>query len=184
MFHKILVAVDRSPMGKQVFAEALSLARSVGASLILVNILSLEEEESPNMPVLIGPNAAYPGGISSSVMEIYQELWQSYAERGLKRLRLLAEEAATVGVSTEILQGIGSPGSTLCELAQTVGADLIVMGRRQHSRLNELLLGSTSNYVLHHAPCSVLVVQGQPVPSPVYSSEQMTSEPREGGVLT
>ncbi|UIE40000.1 universal stress protein [Leptodesmis sichuanensis] len=184
MFHKILVAVDRSPMGKQVFAEALSLARSVGASLVLVNILSLEEEECPNMPALMGPNAAYPGGISSSVMEIYQELWQSYAERGLRLLRSLAEEAATAGVPTEILQGIGSPGSTLCELAQTAGADLIVMGRRQHSRLNELLLGSTSNYALHHAPCSVLVVQGRPSPSPVHASEQVTSVTQEGGVLT
>ncbi len=182
MFHKILVAVDRSPMGKQVFDEALSLAQALGASLALLNVLSLEEEESPNMPVLMGPNAAYPGGISSSVMEIYQELWQAYAERGLKLLRSLAEEAVEAGVPTEILQGVGSPGSTICELAQTLETDLIMMGRRRHSRLNELLLGSASNYVLHHAPCSVLIVQGQNT-LPAVSSVPTTTATYEGGVL-
>jgi nucleotide-binding universal stress UspA family protein len=33
------------------------------------------------------------------------------------------------------------------------------MGRNQRSLLNEILLGSTSNYVVHHAPCSVIVLQ-------------------------
>ncbi|MEO0350033.1 MAG: universal stress protein, partial [Cyanobacteria bacterium P01_A01_bin.15] len=44
-------------------------------------------------------------------------------------------------------------------------ADLIMMGRRGRSGFSELLLGSVSNYVMHHAPCSVLTVQGvlQPV---------------------
>lgn len=181
MFHKILVAIDRSPVGKQVFVEALSLAKAVGASLVLLNVLSLEEEESPNMPVLMEPNGFYPGGISSSVVEIYQELWQSYADRGVQLLRSLAEDAIKAEVPTEILQSVGSPGSTICELAQTLDADLIVMGRRQHSRLNELLLGSASNYVLHHAPCSVLTVQGQHVPS--VSSALKTLSETQGGVL-
>ncbi len=42
-----------------------------------------------------------------------------------------------------------------------MGADLIVVGRRGRSGLSELILGSASNYVLHHAPCSVLTLQGK-----------------------
>ncbi|MGQ9872468.1 universal stress protein [Leptodesmis sp.] len=39
------------------------------------------------------------------------------------------------------------------------GADLILIGNRGHTGLKELFLGSASNYVLHHAPCSVLTVK-------------------------
>lgn len=47
----------------------------------------------------------------------------------------------------------------ICELARNWNADLIILGRRGRTGLSELLLGSVSNYVLHHAPCSVLTVQ-------------------------
>ncbi|MEA5469202.1 universal stress protein [Spirulina sp. 06S082] len=40
-------------------------------------------------------------------------------------------------------------------------ADLIAIGRCGHSGLTELFLGSVSNYVLYHAFCSVLIVQGK-----------------------
>ncbi len=59
------------------------------------------------------------------------------------------------------MQNLGDPGRIICEIARDCDADLIVMGRGNHSGLNEFFLGSVSNYVLHHAPCSVLAVQGQ-----------------------
>lgn len=53
----------------------------------------------------------------------------------------------------------GAPGYQICTLANEWQIDLIVMGRKGHSGLAELFIGSVSNYVLHHAHCSVLVVQ-------------------------
>ena len=47
----------------------------------------------------------------------------------------------------------------ICNAAISWQADLIIMGRRGRTGLSELFLGSVSNYVLHHAPCAVLVVQ-------------------------
>jgi nucleotide-binding universal stress UspA family protein len=38
-------------------------------------------------------------------------------------------------------------------------ADLIIVGRKDRSGLEELLLGSVSSDVVHHAPCAVLVTQ-------------------------
>jgi nucleotide-binding universal stress UspA family protein len=55
---------------------------------------------------------------------------------------------------------LGEAGSLICKAAQNWGTDLIVIGRRGHRWLSEILLGSVSNYVVHHALCSVLVVQG------------------------
>ncbi len=63
----------------------------------------------------------------------------------------------TVTISTEIL--FGSPDSRIVETAEEWKADLIVIGSHGYSRWERLLLGSVSDSVLHHAPCSVLVVR-------------------------
>ena len=62
-------------------------------------------------------------------------------------------------LNTEFRQLPGSPGRTICHLAWSWQADLIIVGNQGRSRIGELLLGSVSNYVLHHAPCSVLTVK-------------------------
>lgn len=157
MFCKILVAMDTSSMGKSVFDEALSLAKAMGASLMLLHVLSPEENGSPN--ILMFPNFGYHPGLSTSSVDIYQRQWQRLEQYGRELLRSRQEEATSAGVTTEFTQNQGSPGRTICDVARTWGADTIVMGRRGHSGLTELILGSVSNYVLHHAPCSVLTVQ-------------------------
>lgn len=157
MFHKILVAVDRSATSRQAFEAALSLAKPTGSSLVLLHILSLDDEESPHVPILFGKDF-YASGASHSVIQIYEKLWQAYEERGRALLQSLVDEAIAHGIATEFTQGIGSPGSIICEFAHRTGVDLIVMGRHGYSGLNEWLLGSVSNYVLHHAPCSVLII--------------------------
>ena len=65
--------------------------------------------------------------------------------------------AEKVGVSTEVL--FGSPDSRIVETAEEMHADMIVVGSHGYSRWERLLLGSTSDSVVHHAPCSVLVVR-------------------------
>ena len=159
MFHKILVAIDHSAMGRHLFNEALALAKATGSSLTLVHILSVGDEGSPKMPIMQSGNF-YPGGLSQSAVELYGELWQAYEAKSLSFLRSLAEEGFANGVETNCLQSAGDPGFRLCELAHELGSDLVISGRRGHTGLNELLLGSVSNYVLHHAPCSVLTIQG------------------------
>jgi len=37
---------------------------------------------------------------------------------------------------------------------------LVEMGRRGCSNISEMFLGSVSNYTIHHAPCSIMIVQG------------------------
>ncbi|MGK7934253.1 MAG: universal stress protein, partial [Xenococcaceae cyanobacterium] len=77
-------------------------------------------------------------------------------------------EAKSVGVNTEFTQRWGNPGRNICEQAQTWSADLILVGSRSLTGLKEMFLGSISNYVTHHAPCSVLIVRSdsEEVPSP------------------
>jgi nucleotide-binding universal stress UspA family protein len=51
-----------------------------------------------------------------------------------------------------------SIGQMICEFAESNKFDLIFMSRRKLSRLQELVLGSVSHYVVNHASCAVLLV--------------------------
>lgn len=158
MYKKILAAMDHSPMGQTVFEQALSLARANQADLMLLHVLSGEEENSPlPMPALAGEIYWAPG--AEVDLERWHEQWARYESECLETLQARAAKANQVSVNTEFRQVAGSAGRTICQLAQTWGANLIVLGNRGRSGLSELVLGSVSNYVLHHSPCSVLVLK-------------------------
>jgi nucleotide-binding universal stress UspA family protein len=55
----------------------------------------------------------------------------------------------------------GSPAGVLLDAAD--GADLLVVGSRGHGGFTEALLGSVSQHCVHHAPCPVVIVRGEPV---------------------
>jgi nucleotide-binding universal stress UspA family protein len=173
MFHKILVPLDRSSSNCMVFQAALHLATAMGASLMLLHVPSPDDPEAPNMPTLLEGNYR-PLGSERTVMKIYQDLWQAYTAKGLEMLQGFAEQATAAGVSVEYSQNPGPAGRVICSLASTIDADLIVIGRRGHSGWNELIVGSVSNYVMHHAPCSVMTVKNYPLAP---SSETASSTP-------
>jgi nucleotide-binding universal stress UspA family protein len=155
MLQRILVAVDNSTMGRQVFEEALALARGTKASMMLLHVLDPEERGSPQIPMIYN---TYSMPLDEPTMKLYQQQWKEFEERGLQMLQSLADSAIGAGVKTEFTQKTGSPDRAICELAESWGADLIVMGRRGLSGMKEFFLGSVSNYVLHRAPCSVHIV--------------------------
>ena len=55
----------------------------------------------------------------------------------------------------------GEPRTTIIDCAARVKADLIVLGSHGRRGLPRLLLGSVSEYVAHHASCSVEIVRHQ-----------------------
>jgi nucleotide-binding universal stress UspA family protein len=53
----------------------------------------------------------------------------------------------------------GDPYPKLVELAETMGADLIVMGTQGTQSVAHLLLGTVADKVAHHTNCPVLLVR-------------------------
>ncbi len=159
MTQKILVALDHSPFCQTVFDEAIKYTQAFQGELMLVHVLSAGQagsSSSPAMPLM--PFPEYYPGISASTVELLEKAWQEFENEGLSLLKQYINKAQDAGVEAEIRQVNGAPGPSICKAAKDWGATLIIMGRRGHKGLSELLIGSVSNHVLHHAPCSVLVI--------------------------
>lgn len=75
------------------------------------------------------------------------------AEETAAELRKLA----SVGDNLEVQVIDGQPGPALCQLAAEAGASALIVGSRGRGGLRRALLGSVSDYVVRHAPCSVIV---------------------------
>ena len=92
--------------------------------------------------------------IESAVMKNAQTILET---TGNKLKEIFAHK--NVSIITELLNG--SPESRIVEKAEELQADLIIVGSHGYNRWERLLLGSVSDSVIHHAPCSVLVVRSK-----------------------
>lgn len=170
MFRKILVAVNNTEIGRHVFAQALSLATVTNAELMVLQVISPFNDDYLNASEM-ETHSRYASSQSHSV-QYYLGEWEKLKQQGVEFLTLLTNQAIAKGVAAEFTQELGDPGRNICEVARNWNADVIVIGRRGLSGISELFLGSVSNYVLHHAPCSVLTVQGE---IPVNTDSRLTT---------
>lgn len=157
MFNKILITVDSSNMGQKVFQEGLAIAKINQAEVLLIHVLSAEEENSP-LPIPPDITEFYPAAGNELTRESWRQQWELYETKGVEMLQQYVEKAEKQGVKVTSQQIAGSPGKTICKVAKENHVELIVIGHRGLTGISEFLLGSVSNYVLHHAHCSVLMV--------------------------
>ncbi len=154
MFKKILLALGDSAESQEILTAGLALAEKIGAEILLLHVIN------PLTPTGFSPLV---GGMFPLVNEIaldqYAKEWREYEQHGIDQLQTYAAQAKERGVQVEVSQNFGNSGSMICEVAKNWSAEAIVMGRNQKSMMSEIFLGSTSNYVLHHASCSVIVIQ-------------------------
>ena len=151
-YHKILAALDQSPLGEEVLQQAITLAQFSGASLMLCHCIPMESQ-------ILSP---YPSFYSEEMLNFSQMIQERLKQETANTQTWLKEHSETAiaaGIPTEWQIQIGEPGRYVRDLAIEWQADLIILGRRGLRGFQELFLGSVSNYVVHHATCSVLVVQ-------------------------
>lgn len=161
-FHRVLLALDRTDRAEEIFSRGVEVAAAFGSQLRLVHCLS-----DPAVGAAAdGPSLAWPVfGDASLAYELQtteadDPRWGQIEAAAREWLRAFQQRAVAAGVAdveTECL--VGEPGHRLCRLATDWQANLIVLGRKGRSGLEEAFLGSISSSVLHHAPCAVLVVQ-------------------------
>ena len=173
MFTKILVSIDDSDMNQHVVDEAVSLAKATGGSLMLLHVIS-PLDEPYYAPLFMQPTILYTE-LHKETQNKYLSDWEKFKQDKENWLRRLSQSATSAGVKAEFTLNIGEPSSRICDMARAWDADVIVIGRRGRRGFTELFLGSVSNYVMHHAPCSVLTVQG-PIPATTEASQTQEVE--------
>lgn len=140
MFDNILLAVDGSDHALHAARTAASLANAMSSKVVRV-------------VVAYAPIPAYLG-------EPY--LHDAINARLSESERIIQKAVEVMGaVSAQVYTGPieGDPAEAIIEVARTRESDLIVMGSRGLGRLTGMLLGSTSQKVVAHAPCPVLIVR-------------------------
>jgi universal stress protein A len=138
----ILVPVDFSPPSNRALDYATMLARQFDAKLTLLHVI--EPVATPDFV------AAFPLAMEDD------ELMAAAKER----LEKLAKSAGMPrGTVEKTLVRFGRSFHEIAEAARTLKADLIVISTHGYTGLKHVLLGSTTERVVRHAPCPVLVVR-------------------------
>ena len=131
---KILFPTDFSTLSDVALQYATTLARDMGARLVIVHI-----EEPP---------AAYGAG------EMYYGIPDPDAAALTKMLEAVRPTDPAVPFEHRLVTG--EPAAEIVELAKEEGVDLIVMGTHGRTGLGRLLMGSVAESVVRRAPCPVL----------------------------
>jgi nucleotide-binding universal stress UspA family protein len=158
-YKRILVALDRSSQAPIVFDRALEqVQQDPHACLMIAHTVRVDTEISTGSFMGLGTIADVD--TYNTMKRLHQERVQKQVHQAEEWLQSYYQQAIDRGIATEVDCCAGEPAVWICELARTWNSDLVVLGRRGHQGIKEIVLGSVSNYVVHHAPCSVLVVQG------------------------
>ena len=144
----ILVATDGSPASLKAAERGADLAAHYpGSQLILVNVAPLSLLDLATVRIPLGGEDLLPHQLEERLKKNSEEILTA----------TLKHMSAAEGVQTRNL--LGHPGDAICDMAAELGADLLVVGARGHGQFHRILLGSVCDYVVHHAPCGVMVVK-------------------------
>lgn len=144
---RILFATDGSEFSKKAVD---TIVASFGERAKAVMVLSVYEA--------FAPMAAEPFAVSA---EFYQDLETAARNQAAGFTHESAAELAKRLPGAEIIEQslMGTPNRVIVDKAAEWDADLIVVGSHGRGFWGRMMLGSVSDAVLHHAPCSVLVVR-------------------------
>jgi nucleotide-binding universal stress UspA family protein len=139
MFNKILVAIDGSPASEKALAAAVDLAVQHKADLTAISVAVVPEVV----------------GMVDEVDELRQGAEAHFRQIG----EAAVEYARSRGVALRSVVVRGHAADAIVRYAESESVNLVVIGQHGHSRIARFFLGSTSDRVSEHCPCSVMIVK-------------------------
>lgn len=146
---KVLVATDGSEDAALATETAVDLARRAGSELHVVHVLIVPPETLHD-----------PVSFDTEIREEIENRARASLEEAVRKIE------ASGGAVEKAHFKVGRPDTEIVNLAEDLMVDLIAMGSRGLGGLRRALMGSTSEGVVRHAHCAVLVVRQEPIVFP------------------
>jgi nucleotide-binding universal stress UspA family protein len=134
MFDTILFPMDHSRESRDATSAVIELVKIFKSRLVLLSVVETAGESAPADPTM--------GSIEA-------------VDQLLKSARSVFAQA---GIEAEIVEREGMPSFTICDVADELEADLIVMGCRGLGLTDERAAESVTTKVINLSPCPVLIV--------------------------
>ncbi len=135
---KILLATDSSREADLAATTAVDLASSTNSELHVIHVGEF-------LPTLLAQTEVEPAQLEREAQQLLDEQVRGIEEAG--------------GTVKEAHLRLGRADEEIVDLAQNIGAGMIVMGSRGRGRIRRALMGSVSDSVVRHAHCPVTIVR-------------------------
>jgi nucleotide-binding universal stress UspA family protein len=142
MLSKILVPVDGSENSFRALEHAIFLSTKIQEAQTTVLYII---EDQPSLYIY-----------SPKTMEKVRADYKRESTKILERCKEMANKSG-INIHTVLLEG--DPASKIIGYSEREKFDIIIIGSRGMGKFKEVILGSVSNKVLHHAKCSVMLVR-------------------------
>lgn len=141
----VLLCTDGSELSIRALREALPVLATADRRVLLTVESIVDPDHQTGNGFTLGGRAA--GG---------EEQIETSGDREAKRI--LDATVDALGLEgVELMARAGTPGETICDVAALISADVIVVGTSGRSGFRRAMIGSTSDHVVRHASCPVLV---------------------------
>jgi nucleotide-binding universal stress UspA family protein len=126
------------------------------------DVLLLAVADAPPLPT-VSPQSLMGGSVANpDAIEQVRNAGRSEAEHALRATNeALQPEIDELRLRVDPRLADGDPARIICEVAEQVGADVVVVGSRGLGFAKRAVLGSVSTHVVRNASCPVLVVRDE-----------------------
>jgi nucleotide-binding universal stress UspA family protein len=145
VFRSIVAGTDGSETAEKAVDAAIDLAKLSGATLELVSAYEPVSNQR----------------LRREAREVPADMeWMIHRRAEVDAtLHHAAERAGAAGVTVREHAREGDAADAILDVAEELGADLIVVGNKGMTGAKRFLLGSVPNKVSHHAPCAVMIIR-------------------------
>ena len=145
MFRKILCATNLNETSKFAVKKAVQLAHQYGSKIILLNV----HQEFMNKEEM---------GMLRVSIDTMKSEFEKTALKAKNEMRKEIESLHAEDIQVEYLLKDGKTNKVICEEAEKVHADLIVMGASEKNKISNLIFRGTASFVIEHVSVPVLIV--------------------------